>query len=143
MECSRRALAENLLNTVAFVDRPVLVSVHKTLISPRGMIICLDLSDLSEVEIRDEIKTQCVVEVHRVTVKKEGKIIPTSILFLTFNRPDMPRKIKAGYLTVKFDLCVLNRLRCFNCKKFGHTSQRTRVLGLLVLDPVLPSSTRL
>ena len=31
VECSRRVQADNLLKTVAFVDRPVHVSVHKTL----------------------------------------------------------------------------------------------------------------
>ena len=85
MECSRRAQAENLLKTVTFVDRPVHVCVHKTVNSSRGVVGCRELSDLSEVEIRDELKTQDVVEVHRVTVKKEGRVIPTNTLFLTFN----------------------------------------------------------
>ena len=62
------------------------------------MIRCRELSDLSEVEIRDERKTQGVVEVHRVTVKKEGKVVPTNTLFLTFSRPDMPKEIKVEYL---------------------------------------------
>ena len=61
------------------------VSVHKTLNSSCGVIRCRELSDMSEIEIRDELKTQGVVEVHRVTVKKEGKVIPTNTLFLTFN----------------------------------------------------------
>ena len=81
---------------------------------------------MSEIEIRDKLKTQGVVEVHRVTVKKEGKIIPTNTLFLTFNRPDVPKKIVVGYLKVKVELFVSNPLRCFNCNKFGHTSQRCR-----------------
>ena len=59
-------------------------------------------------------------------MKKEGKIIPTNNLFLTFSRPNMPREIKVGYLTVKVDLFVQNPLRCFNCNKFGHTSQRCK-----------------
>ena len=63
MECSRRAQAENLLKTATFVDRSVHVCVHKTLNSSRGVIRCHELSDLSEVEIRDELKTQGVVEV--------------------------------------------------------------------------------
>ena len=49
------------------------------------MIRCRELSDLSVVEIRDERNTLGVVEVHRVTVKKEGKVVPTNTLFLTFN----------------------------------------------------------
>ena len=37
---------------------------------------------MSEVEIRDELKDQGVVGVNRVTLKKEGKVIPTNTLFL-------------------------------------------------------------
>ena len=70
VECSRRAQAENLLKTVTFVDRPVHVCVYKILNSFRGVIRCRELSDLSEVNFRDELKTQGVVEVQRVTVKK-------------------------------------------------------------------------
>ena len=33
---------------------------------------------MSEVEIRDELKDQGVVGVNRVTLKKEGKVIPTN-----------------------------------------------------------------
>ena len=40
VECSRKTQAENLLKTVYFVDRPVHVSVHKTLNSSRGVIRC-------------------------------------------------------------------------------------------------------
>ena len=39
---------------------------------------------MTEVEIRDELKDQGVVGVNRVTLKKEGKVIPTNTLFLTF-----------------------------------------------------------
>ena len=93
MECSRRTQAENLLKTVNFVDRPVLVSAHKTLNSSRGAIRCQELSDMSEVETRDKLKTRGVVEVHHVTVKKEGKVSPTNTLFLTFNRLVSQKKL--------------------------------------------------
>ena len=71
VECSKKTQAENLLKTVNFVNRPVHVSVHKTLNSSCGVIRCRKLSDMSEIEIRDELKTQGVVVVHRVTVKNE------------------------------------------------------------------------
>ena len=99
VERSRKTQAENLLKIVNFVDRPVHVSVHKTLNSSRGVIRCRELFDMSEIDIRDELKTQGVVEVYRVTVKKEGKVIPTNTLFLTFNRPDVPKEILVGYLS--------------------------------------------
>ena len=47
VECSRKTQAENLLETVNFVDRPVHVSVHRTLNSSRGVIKCRELSDMS------------------------------------------------------------------------------------------------
>ena len=106
---------------MTFVDRSVHVSVHKTLNSSRGVIGYRELSPLSEVEIRGELKSLGVVEVHRVTVKKEGKVSPTNTMFLIFNRPHMPKELKVGYMKVKVDLFVPNPLRRFNCYKFGHT----------------------
>ena len=82
---------------------------------------------MTEVEIRDELKDQGVVGVNRVTLKKEGKVIPTNTLFLTFGSPELPKEITVGYLKVKVALFVPNPMRCFNCNKFGHTSQRCKV----------------
>ena len=75
MECGKRAQAQNLPLTNRFIDRLVKVSIHKTLNYSRGIIRCRDLADMSEVEIRDELKDQGVVGVNRVTLKKEGKVI--------------------------------------------------------------------
>ena len=82
---------------------------------------------MTEVEIRDELKDQGVVGVNRVTLKKEGKVIPTNTLFLTFGSPELQKEITVGYLKVKVALFVPNPMRCFNCKNFGHTSQRCKV----------------
>ena len=82
---------------------------------------------MTEVGIRDELKDQGVVGVNRVTLKKEGKVIPTNTLFLMFGSPELPKEITVGYLKVKVALFVPNPMRCFNCNKFGHTSQRRKV----------------
>ena len=81
---------------------------------------------MSEVEIRDELKDQGVAGVPRVTLK-EGKVIPTNTLFLTFVSPELPKEITVGYLKVKVALFVPNPMCCFNCNKSGHTSQRCKV----------------
>ena len=81
---------------------------------------------MSEVEIRDEMKDQDVVGVHRVTLKNEGKVIPTNTLFLTFGSPEPPKEITVEYLKVKVAFFVPNPMRCFNCNKFEHTSQRCK-----------------
>ena len=82
---------------------------------------------MSEVEIRDELKDQGVVGLNRVTLKKEGKVIPTNTLFLTFGSPELPKEITVVYLKVKVALFVPNPMRCFNCNRFGHMSQRCKV----------------
>ena len=58
-----------------------------------------------------------------MTVKRDTEKVPTNTLFLTFNTPEMPMEITVGYLKVKVALFVSNPMRCFNCNKFGHTSQ--------------------
>ena len=70
-----------------------------------------------------------MVGVNRVTLKKEGRMIPTptNTLFLTFSSQELLKEITLGYLKVKVALFVLNPMRCFNCNKFGHTSQRCKV----------------
>ena len=82
---------------------------------------------MTEMEIRTELQEQGVVEVHRLTVKKDTEKVPTNTLFLTFNTPDLPKEITVSYLKVKVALFVPNPMRCFNCNKFGHTSQRCKV----------------
>jgi len=84
------------------------------------------LADMLEVEIWDELKDQGVVGVSRVTVK-EGKVIPTNTLFLTFNSPELAKEITVGYLKVKVALFVPNPMCLFKCNKSGHTSQRCKV----------------
>ena len=68
-----------------------------------------------------------MVGVNRVTLKNEGKMIPTNTLFLTFGSQELPKEITVGYLKVKVALFVPNPMRCFNCNKFGHTSQHCKV----------------
>ena len=53
-------------------------------------------------------------------------MIPTNTLFLTFGSPELPKEITLGCLKVKVALFVPNPMRCFNCNKFVHTSQRCK-----------------
>ena len=62
-----------------------------------------------------------------MTLKKEGKVIPTNALFLMFGAPELSKEIMVSYLKVKVALFVPNLMHCFNCNKFGHTSQHCKV----------------
>jgi hypothetical protein len=39
---------------------------------------------------------------------------------LTFNKPVLPKSIKAAYCHLQVEPFIPNPLRCFNCQKFGH-----------------------
>ena len=55
-----------------------------------------------------------------------GEGDPHQHSFLDVRFPGTPKEITVGYLKVKVALFVPNPMRCFNCNKFGHTSQRCK-----------------
>ncbi|GFT05494.1 uncharacterized protein TNCV_3159941 [Trichonephila clavipes] len=79
-----------------------------------------------ETEILEEFSGQGVIQVRRITIKKDAEIIPTKHLILTFNNPKLPTTIKAGYLNCKIRPYIPNPLRCFQCQRFGHSHTACR-----------------
>ena len=117
VECPSEKASRLLLRRdwTNFVDRPIQVSVHKTLNSCKGVIRCRDLAGLPEDEIQKELENQGVVEVHRVMRKMGETRAPTNTYFLTFATTTLPPKIKVGYLQVSVALFVPSPLQCFKC----------------------------
>ncbi|GFT56820.1 uncharacterized protein TNCV_1268961 [Trichonephila clavipes] len=107
-------------------DCPLTVSPHKSLNSSRGVISEPDLIFTPETEILEEFSGQGVIQVRRITIKKDAEIIPTKHLILTFNNPKLPTTIKAGYLNCKIRPYIPNPLRCFQCQRFGHSHTACR-----------------
>ena len=54
--------------------------------------------------MKSELKEEGVVEVRRLTVKRDTEKVPTNTPFLTFSTPEMPKEITTGYLKVKVTL---------------------------------------
>ncbi|GFW52412.1 uncharacterized protein TNCV_2796701 [Trichonephila clavipes] len=113
-----------LANT--FLDSPVTICPHKSLNTSRGVISESDLLSTPESEILEGFSDQGVIQVRRITIKKDATIIPTKHLILTFNRPKLPPAIKAGYLHCKIRPYIPNPLRCFKCQRFGHSQTSCR-----------------
>jgi hypothetical protein len=59
-------------------------------------------------------------------IKKNGNLIPTNTYILDFDTSKPPEKIKIGYYSLKVETYIPNPLRCFNCQKFGHSSDRCK-----------------
>ncbi|XP_046562612.1 uncharacterized protein LOC124271506 [Haliotis rubra] len=129
VECALRQQSVNLLSLKQFVNTKVVVSVHKTLNSTRGIIRdrARCLTDMSEEEIAAELKSQGVTAVKRFTKKQhDGTISKTNTYLFTFSLSVLPKSIKAGYFNISVEVYIPNPLRCYNCQKFGHGSKFCR-----------------
>ncbi|GFT90239.1 putative RNA-directed DNA polymerase from transposon BS [Trichonephila clavipes] len=117
---------KSFLLAKTFLDCPLTASPHKSLNSSRGVISEPDLICTPEAEILEEFSGQGVIQVRRITIKKDAEINPTKHLILTFNNPKLPTTIKAGYLNCKIRPYIPNPLRCFKCQRFGHSQTACR-----------------
>ena len=116
-----------LLKTTRFADRPMRVSIHKALNSSRGVIRCRELSGMTEMEIRTELQEQGVVEVHTVTVKKDTENGPPQHPVSDLQQSRPPERDHGRLSKSEGGLVCSQPYACFNCNKFGHTSQRCKV----------------
>jgi len=132
VDCLTRRSSDLLIkrNGTTLVDRVVGVSVHDRLNSSRGVIRCRELSGDSELEIKSSLAKQGVTEVKRVSVRRDGQVIPTNTYFITFGLSKLPSALKIGYLNVPVSPFVPSPMRCFKCQKFGHMSQRCKAAEL-------------
>ncbi|GFV09409.1 RNA-directed DNA polymerase from mobile element jockey [Trichonephila clavipes] len=120
IETSSALQTKSFLLAKSFLDSPITISSHKTLNSCRGVISESDLLNTPDAEILDGFSDQGVIQVRRITIKKDNSVIPTKHLILTFNRPKLPTTIKAGYLYCKIRPYIPNPLRCFRCQSPIH-----------------------
>ncbi|GFS55719.1 RNA-directed DNA polymerase from mobile element jockey [Trichonephila clavipes] len=117
---------KSFLQAKKFLNSPVNIYPHKTLNSCRGIISEPDLLTTTDAKILDGFSDQGVIQVRRITIRRDVLIIPTKHKILTFNSPKLPSTIKAGYLNCRIRLYIPNPLRCFKCQRFGHSQTSCR-----------------
>jgi hypothetical protein len=119
--------ADSVSQTVTLLDcktlgnLPVSVTPHSTLNFSRGVISEPDLRLIPENEILENLKSQQVCAVRKITTRRDGNVQPTNHIILTFNSPELPTFIMAGYLRCPVRPYIPNPLRCFQCQRFGHS----------------------
>ncbi|GFX54071.1 putative RNA-directed DNA polymerase from transposon BS [Trichonephila clavipes] len=126
IETNSAIQTKSFLLAKTFLNSPLIVTPHKSLNSCRGVISEPDLLTTSESEILEGFSDQGVIQVRRITIKKNTTVFPTKHLILTFNSPNLPTSIKAGYLNCKIRPYIPNPLRCFKCQRFGHSQTSCR-----------------
>ncbi|XP_055924574.1 uncharacterized protein LOC129956667 [Argiope bruennichi] len=124
---------------------PIQVSPHPTLNSSKGVISCGELLNVSVEDITKDLKNQGVTHVRRISIRRDGQLLKTKHLVLTFDSPKLPEHIKAGYMRLSVREYIPNPLRCFKCQRFGHskTSCRGTVTCAVVQNLVMTVLTAL
>ncbi|GFU68795.1 uncharacterized protein TNCV_2576561 [Trichonephila clavipes] len=121
VEISTTKQAEQLLALQMLANIPITVLPHANLNSSRGVISESDLYNVPEQEILEGLQDQKVCAVRRITIRRDGQVVNTKHLILTFACPDLPQFITAGYLRCSVRPYIPNPLRCFQCQRFGHS----------------------
>ena len=122
VEVSKEAHSKALLSAKTLVQSPIKVYPHKSLNTCRGVIRCPELKYSPDEEILENLASQGVTDIRRITVMREGQRKATGTFILTFNGSHLPSTLKAGYLSVKVNTYIPNPMRCFKCQKYGHFS---------------------
>ena len=120
LEVEKKAHITNLLATKKLFDLQVKISLHGSLNTSKGVIRCQDLGPCTDDEILENMKSEGVIHVRNIQVRRNGVLKPTHTYVLTFNTPVLPKKVKAAYLSVNVEVYIPNPLRCYHCQVFGH-----------------------
>ena len=83
-----------------------------------------DLSLCTIQEIKKELKKQGVIDVRRISIKKEDKTIELNTYVMTFNALKNSMKIEVGYTIEMIKQLVPNS--CYKCQKYGHHEDACR-----------------
>ena len=66
------------------------------------------------------LQKQGIKEYKRITIWRNNEIIHTHTYVLTFDKPEMPKEIRIGYMIERVEQFIPAPLQCFRCQKFGH-----------------------
>lgn len=121
IEVTSRAQYCNAMKMQMWVDIPVKVSEHRSLNSCRGVIRCRDFRDCDDTEVLEALRPEGVTDIKHIKTKRNGELQPTNTFILTFNRPQLPKSVRAAYMNISVEMYIPNPLRCYNCQKYGHS----------------------
>ena len=117
---NRKSQTDNLLKITKFFNINVTVTEHKTLNSCTGIIRDRMLKHETEENITEYLNTQGVTACKRFKIKKDGNLIETNTLLLTFNTTTLPKSLKKFYRIIQSTsqiLCGVSTVRGLDIMK--------------------------
>lgn len=106
------------------------VEEHKSLNLSKGIFYTNELRELDDKEVKEEMikANKTIVEIKRLKKRdpetKKLTNIDSGLYIATFNTRETPDSIFIGYFHTTVRHYIPNPLRCYNCFKFGHISEK-------------------
>ncbi|GBM98004.1 hypothetical protein AVEN_22935-1 [Araneus ventricosus] len=126
VEVHSRKQSQQIVKLKNFSNIPISISPHASLNSSKGVITCGELLNVATEEILQELQGQGMSHVRRISIRRDGQLLNTKHLVLTFDSAKLPEQIKAGYMRLSVRAYIPNPLRCFKCQRFGHSKTSFR-----------------
>ncbi|GFW55880.1 uncharacterized protein TNCV_4390231 [Trichonephila clavipes] len=126
LEVSSSNQATALIKLQKLAHLELTVAPHTNLNFSRGVISPADFLNVSTEEIKENMKAQKVCDVRRITIRRDGQVLNTKHLILTFSTPDLPQTVKMAYIRCPVRPYIPNPLRCFQCQRYGHSKNVCR-----------------
>ncbi|GBN22689.1 hypothetical protein AVEN_68028-1 [Araneus ventricosus] len=126
VEVHSRKQSQQIVKVKNFSNIPISVSPHASLNSSKGVITCGELLNVATEEILKELQSQGVSHVRRISIRRDGQLLNTKHLILTFDSAKLPEHIKVEYMRLSVRAYIPNPLRCFQCQRFGHSKTSCR-----------------
>ena len=123
VEVTKKTYSDLLLEQKYFYDLKIKFYPHNSLNLSKGVVGSSDLSLCTLDEIKPNLCKQGGTDTWRISIKK-NRIIQTNAYILSFNTPKRSLEMKIGYSITKFEIYILNLLRCHNCQRFWHRSEK-------------------
>lgn len=119
--------ADKLIKLKQLTDN-ILVKVfeHQTLNLSKGTIFCRYIIVSTGDEIKEDLQEQHVIDIHRMKRRDGDKQVDSGLFILTFNLPQLPTHIDAGYQLLEVREYIPNPRRCFNCQRYGHGAKHCK-----------------
>ena len=103
---------------------PVSVTKHTSKNTCKGVIHCRSIGHASKTELLNDMKTDNVIDIYRLSKTENGVTKPTETYILTFDAETRPNELDMGFGEfIKVLPYYPNPRLCRNCQRYGHGSK--------------------
>ncbi|XP_055584719.1 uncharacterized protein LOC129737584 [Uranotaenia lowii] len=107
---------------------PIMIGRHPSLNQRKLVVTCREVDGMEDKILLEELSSQKIIDVRRITKKTNAGIIGTSTLILTINSTIIPEFIHFGLLRVRTRIYYSQPLLCRQCLQYGHPKSRCKNL---------------